>query len=233
VQLRREQETRTRLAVAEEQGRIGRELHDVVAHHFTVIVAQATAVTRSREASADAASGEDTPAQRATRRDDQVLHTIAATGREALGELRRLLGALRPETEAATAALAPRLEQVRGLIDHVGRSGLPVELIVRGEPRPLPISVEAGAYRIIQEALTNALKHAGPTKAEVELDYQPDRLGLRISNEGGGATDPARAVGYGLLGMMQRAAVLGGSIRVGPARGHGFQVSAQLPLSGG
>jgi signal transduction histidine kinase len=246
AQLKRAQETRTRLAVIEEQARIARELHDIVAHHLTVIVAQATAAERirsvrapravhaatARDGQADVTGPASDPAS-APRSEDEVLRTISASGREALGELRRLLGALRPGDEPPGTAPWPGLGQVHGLIDQVERSGLPVELIVRGVPRPLPVSVELSAYRIIQEALTNALKHAGPAKAEVELDYQADQLALRISDDGAGGRAAAPTPGYGLLGMVQRAAMLGGKINVGPVRGGSFQVTALLPVSEG
>jgi len=132
----------------------------------------------------------------------------------------------------------PGLHEGPDLIDQVERSGLRVELIIRGTPRPLPISVELDAYRIIQEALTNALKHAGPAQAQVELDYQPMLLALRISDDGAGAeataasthSGPTLTFGHGLLGMVHRATVLGGKLNVGPGPGRSFQVSAQLPV---
>jgi len=238
AQLEREQETRTRVAVLDEQARIARELHDVVAHHITLIVAQATA----------AACGRPRPD-----RDRGVLDGIAGGGRQALGELRRLLGALDPQAEPpldsstdpsarasangsadpSTTGPQPGLGQLAALVDQVERSGLPVQLTVRGRPRPLPVGVELGAYRIVQEALTNALKHAGPATAQVELDYQPGQLALRISDDGVGAQATPHAAGYGLPGMMRRAAALGGWIGVGPSCDHSFQVSALLPVPEG
>jgi signal transduction histidine kinase len=218
AQLQREQAANTKIAVLEEQSRIARELHDIVGHHITVMVAQATAANRV------AVPGPNGP------RD--VLSAIAASGRETLGELRGLLGALRPEEGQAGISSWPGLRHVPALIDNVERSGLPVELIVRGRPRPLPMSVELNAYRIIQEALTNSLKHAGPTTAEVELDYQPTRLNLRVSDEGECNPAPINP-GYGVLGMVNRASLLGGKITVGPAVDHSFQVSAQLPVPEG
>jgi signal transduction histidine kinase len=200
-------------------------MHDIVSHHITVIVAQASAAARVVGRGSTVAP--------------EILDTIASSGREALGELRRLLGALRPESQLPGSLPWPQLDHVPALIHQMERSGLPVELIVRGQPRPLPVSVELNAYRIIQEALTNALKHAGPTRTEVELDYQPTQLALRVSDDGSSPVDAAPAVptpstsGFGVLGMIHRVSLLGGRISMGPVTGHGFQVSACIPVPKG
>jgi signal transduction histidine kinase len=209
----REQADRTRLAVEQEQARIARELHDIVAHNVSVIVAQATAARRVF----------DTEPERAR----QVLGAIETTARQALVEMRRLLGVLHPDPGAERAP-QPGLDQLPGLIAQIGRAGLPVELVVQGQWRPLPAGVELSAYRIVQEALTNALKHAGAGRAKVVLAYRAGGLELRIADDGRGA--PAGVVaGRGLVGMRQRAALLGGRLVAGPDPQGGFQVTATLP----
>jgi signal transduction histidine kinase len=209
----REQADRTRLAVEQEQARIARELHDIVAHNVSVIVAQATAARRVF----------DTEPEHAR----QVLGAIETTARQALVEMRRLLGVLHPDPRAERAP-QPGLDQLPGLVAQIGRAGLPVELVVQGRPRPLPAGVELSAYRIVQEALTNALKHAGAARATVVLGYCAGGLELRVSDDGRGA--PAGVVaGQGLVGMGQRAALLGGQLVTGPGPQGGFQVTATLP----
>jgi signal transduction histidine kinase len=200
--------------------RIARELHDIVAHHIVVIVAQAGASRRVF----------DTEPERAR----SALQSIETIGREALIETRRLVGVLWVDEEreqSGPRAPQPGLDQLPALISQVERVGLPVRLTVRGDPRPLPAGVELNAYRIVQEALTNALKHAGPTSAEVVLDYRAESLDLVVSDRGRGSSRSV-APGHGLVGMRQRAAVLGGHVAVGPQPGSGFQVTATLPVAG-
>jgi signal transduction histidine kinase len=210
---RTEQAGRTRLAVEQEQARIARELHDIVAHNVSVIVAQASAARRVFDAEPERAR--------------QILAAIETTARQALVEMRRLLGVLHPDPGAERAP-QPGLDQLPGLLAQIGRAGLPVELVVQGQWRPLPAGVELNAYRIIQEALTNALKHARAGRARVVLAYHPAGLELQITDDGRGA--PAGLVaGQGLVGMRQRATLLGGRLVAGPHPQGGFQVTATLP----
>jgi signal transduction histidine kinase len=215
--LEREQVTQTRQAVEKEQARIARELHDIVAHHVSVMVAQAGATRRVFDAEPEQAR--------------QALGSIEVLGREALTEMRRLLGVLRTDENGAERAPQPGLDQLPALVAQIQRAGLPVRLIVEGAPRPLPAGVELSAFRIVQEALTNTLKHAGPAQATVVLGYQAHILELRIRDNGrGGMLNPTP--GHGLVGMRQRAALLAGEVTAGPGRTGGFQVTARLPIDG-
>jgi signal transduction histidine kinase len=215
AELAREQEGRTREAVAQEQARIAREVHDIVAHDVSVMVAQARAARRvfgSRPETAVSA-----------------LASIETVGRDALDGLRRLVTLLRTDLERCGRSPQPTLDGLPALLAQVERAGLPVTLSIGGRPRPLSATVELNAFRIVQEALTNILKHAGPTDALVTLDYQDDHLGLEVRDGGrGGAGRPS--VGYGLISMQQRAAMLGGDLVAQPAEGQGFVVSARLPM---
>jgi signal transduction histidine kinase len=195
-----------------ERDHIARELHDVLAHHLTVIVASASAGKRG--STLDGAA--------------LVLDIIETAGRDALVEMRRLLGRLCVEREETGP---PGLDQLPTLVARVEQAGLPVRLTVRGNPRPLPESIDMNAYRIIQEALTNALKHAGPTRAGVVVGYRPGALRLRIYDFGVGGV--AGSDGYGLDGMRERVTRLGGEIAVGPGPGGGFQVAVDLPVNNG
>jgi signal transduction histidine kinase len=217
--LAQDEASRTQSAVEQERMRIARELHDIVAHHLVVIVAQAGASRRMFDKDPEQAR--------------RALESIETMGRGALTETRRLVGVLWVDEaeQAGSKAPQPGLKELPALIEHVERVGLPVRLAVRGEPRPLPAGVELNAYRIVQEALTNTLKHAGPTSAEVVLDYQPESLQLSVRDLGRGSTNRVTA-GHGLVGMRQRAAVLGGHVAIGPQRGAGFQVTAELPVNG-
>ena len=207
-----EQVEGVRVAVAAEQARIARELHDIVAHNVSVIVAQAAAARRVFDAE---------PA-----RARQALGAIEQTAREALVEMRRLLGVLAADP-AAERAPQPGLDRLPGLLAQVRRAGLAVEVQVRGAPRPLPAGVELSAFRIVQEALTNTLKHAGAARAGVVLGYRAGGLWVRVWDDGRGVA--VLVPGQGLVGMQQRAALLGGRLAVGPRPGGGFQVTATLP----
>lgn len=217
VQLEREQAARTEAAVEQEKARIARELHDIVAHGVSVIVAQAGAAQRVFDVNPEHSR--------------QALNAIEITGREALIEMRRLLNVLRADRGQDNRAPQPGLDQLPALVAQVRRAGLPVELVVGGEARPLAAGVELSAYRIIQEALTNILKHAGPTRAWVELAYHPGLLELTVRDEGRGSSRDVVA-GHGLVGIGQRVTLLHGELVVGPAPGGGFQVRAKLPLGG-
>jgi signal transduction histidine kinase len=216
AQLTREQAAQTQTAVRQEQTRIARELHDIVAHRVVVMVAQAGASVRMFDADP----------QRAR----HALKSIEILGREALTEMRRLLGVLWTHDEGSKAP-QPGLADLPDLIAQIERAGLPVELRISGQPRTLPAGVELSAYRIVQEALTNTLKHAGPARADVELHYHPDLLEVRVDDDGQGSSSLLRA-GQGLVSMRQRAALLGGEVSLGPRTGTGFQVVAKLPVNG-
>jgi signal transduction histidine kinase len=216
AQLTREQAAQTQTAVRQEQTRIARELHDIVAHRVVVMVAQAGASTRMFDADP----------QRAR----HALKSIEILGREALTEMRRLLGVLWTHDEGSKAP-QPGLADLPDLIAQIERAGLPVELRISGQPRTLPAGVELSAYRIVQEALTNTLKHAGPARADVELRYHPDLLEVRVDDDGQGSSSLLKA-GQGVVSMRQRAALVGGEVSLGPRSGTGFQVAAKLPLNG-
>jgi signal transduction histidine kinase len=200
-------------AVAEERLRIAQELHDVVAHNVSLIVVQAQALAAT------------VPDERVT----AATGSIAGLGREAMAEMHRTLRLLRG-TDAAERAPQPGLGDLDALLERSRAAGLDVELSVEGEPRPLPQSVDLSAFRIVQEALTNVLKHAGRAPATVLLGYRADGLELTIRDAGdGGAGPPGTAGGHGLIGMQERAALFGGTLTAGPRNGHGFEVRALLP----
>jgi signal transduction histidine kinase len=211
----RERDLAAREAVAGERARIARELHDVVAHSVSVIVVQAQAGPRLL-------------AEPAQVRD--VFRSIETTGREALDELRRLLGVLRTRDEQLPVGPQPGLDALQPLIQQLREAGLRVELRVEGEPVRLPPGIDLSAYRIVQEALTNTLKHAGPAEAEVIVRYHHSTLELEILDNGTGAPARVNGSGHGLVGMRERVALYGGSLEAGARNGHGFGVRARLPL---
>jgi len=224
-----EQDLRAAEAAHEERRRIARELHDVVAHTLSVMVVQAGGARRTLA--------------RDPERAHEALVTVEATGRAALGELRRLLGFV-GETNATESAAAPLDPQpttagLGALARRAGAAGLPTAFAVEGEPdpaRPLPAGAEVAVYRIAQEALTNALKHAGPgARATVALRWGPGALELEVRDDGGGTGDTPGAErlpsgGHGLLGMRERVALYGGALDAAPLPGSGFRVLARLPL---
>ncbi len=207
------------LVLQQERMRIARELHDIVAHSMSVITVQAGyghLVIDEQPAEARAA-----------------LAAIEAAGRQTLAELRQLLGVLRSEQDdPATLDPAPGLGMLDQLIEHTGRAGVRVRLIVTGQPVALPAGVDLSAYRIVQEALTNVVKHAATGTADALLDYRPAELAIRITDHGSGCPDDGGAIGHGLIGIRERVALYGGSLRAGPLPGRGFEVSARLPLTG-
>ncbi len=206
-------------AVAEERRRIARELHDVVAHHVSVMGVLATGTRRALSRDPVAA--------------DEALATIEETGRVALREMRRLLVVLRTDAEpAGELEPQPGLLGIEILLEQVREAGLPVQLTTMGEPGHLDPGVALAVYRITQEALTNALKHAGPASAEVRLSFGPRELAIEISDTGRGPRPGPRTVGHGLLGMRERITLYGGTLRAGPRPGGGFRVSARIPLEG-
>jgi signal transduction histidine kinase len=212
--LEREREQQAAV-IAAERGRIARELHDVIAHTVSVMGIQAAA----------AAEVIDSDPSRAR----APLDSIQATAREAVEELRRLLGVLRDDRETAEFAPQPNLGGLDDLIDRAREAGISVELSLEGERRELPAGIELAAYRIVQEALTNVRKHAGAARARVSLSYRPSCLELLVEDDGPGATG-ASGAGHGLVGMHERAALYGGTLEAGPRSGGGFAVRARLPL---
>jgi signal transduction histidine kinase len=216
--LSRDHETRMQAAVEQEQARIAREVHDIVAHDVSVIVAQAAVARRVFSAQPQKAV--------------DALASIEAVGRDALDGLRRLVELLRTRAEDADLSPQPSLDRLPWLISQLERAGLEVDLTIRGTPGPLPTTVELNAYRIVQEALTNCLKHAGPTHAWVTLEYEPTALSLVVRDYGGTPPPTSPSAGYGLISMQQRAAMLGGDLVVGPQTDGGFRVSARLPIAG-
>ncbi|TFV87147.1 histidine kinase [Blastococcus sp. CT_GayMR16] len=216
LELERDQEMR--LAATAERARIARELHDVVAHSLSVVIAQADGGRYAGKADPEAATG--------------ALEAIAATGRQALADMRSLLGVLR-EGSAEEYAPQPDVAAIPVLVEDVRSSGLDVDLIVEGDPRPLPAGPQLAAYRIVQESLTNVLKHAGPaSRAWVRLQWRPDALELSVLDDGRGASAAmvdADGQGQGVRGMVERAMLHGGRLEAGPRTGGGFGVHAALP----
>jgi signal transduction histidine kinase len=213
----RNQQALAAQAVADERRRIARELHDMVAHHVSVMGVLATGSRRTLHRDPAAT--------------DEALATIEETGRTALRELRRLLDVLRTEQEpAGELAPQPGLAHLAGLVEQVREAGLPVSLKIEGEEGSLDPGVALTIYRIVQEALTNALKHAGAATAEVRLDIGTYWLNLEISDTGRGPRLGGGPVGHGLLGMRERVMLYGGTLRTGPRPGGGFRVSARIPV---
>jgi signal transduction histidine kinase len=216
LDLEREQEMR--LAAATERARIARELHDVVAHSLSVVIAQADGGRYAGRTDPEAATG--------------ALEAIAATGRQALTDMRTLLGVLR-EGGGEEYAPQPDVAAIPALVEDVRGSGLDVDLIIEGEPQPLAAGPQLAAYRIVQESLTNVLKHAGPaSRAWVRLQWRPDALELSVLDDGRGASAAmvsSDGEGQGLRGMRERAQLHRGRLEAGPRHGGGFGVHAALP----
>jgi signal transduction histidine kinase len=213
----REREAAARIAVAEERTRIARELHDIVAHAVSVMVLQVGAVRHKLPATLSA--------------DREALEAVEQTGRTALTEMRRLLGAMRRDGDDPALAPQPGLDNLDGLVEQVGRAGLPVRLHVDGAPFPLPHAIDVSAYRIVQEGLTNALKHARASRADVTVHYSSDELRIEVRDNGGGAT-PSNGHGHGLVGIRERVKIYGGEMTAGTASEGGFVLSTRLPLGG-
>jgi signal transduction histidine kinase len=209
--------TRAR-TVMEERARIARELHDIVAHHLSVIAIESEAARLTSPRLSPDARGR--------------LEAIAATAREALTETRRLLGVLREDTEdEADRAPQPGLNELDDLIDKAQATGTPIRLIRQGKVARLPLSIDLAAYRIVQEALTNARRHAPGADVDVELSYRDQALRLHIRDYGQSAPDGEPVEGHGLMGMRERAALAGGTFSSGPAEGGGFEVDIMLPTT--
>ncbi len=227
--LQRTASAELRAALAEERARMARELHDVVAHHISVMTVQAAGARRMLSRDPD--------------RSIEAMRAVEETGRSALDEMRRIVGALRhvdaEEPPTAAAELAPQagVAELDALMGRARETGLDVGLTVVGEPRTLPPSLDLAIFRVVQEALTNTLKHAGPTRAAVVLRYEPTAVVVSVTDDGaqrwhGGAPRPASAdrVGHGLVGMRERVTLNGGTLRTGPRSVGGFEVQASLPL---
>ncbi len=215
-----DRESAARRAVQEERTRIARELHDVVAHSVSVMVVQAGAARRVLDRH---------PGQTA-----ESLGIIERTGRNALDELRRVLGVLRSEDAHASTEPQPTAGDVAGLVRQWSEAGHPVQLRVDGAPADLGPGVGLTVYRVVQEALTNVMKHAGPATATVDLRYRPDAVTIVVTDDGRGPAadiDPVPSAGQGLIGMRERVELFGGELKVGPRPGGGFQVRATLPVS--
>ncbi|MER7665472.1 sensor histidine kinase [Streptomyces sp. NPDC096193] len=225
TRLEKEREAQSKVAVAAERARIARELHDVVAHNVSVMVVQADGAAYVLDAAPDQAK--------------QALETISTTGRQALAEMRRLLGVLRTgdAPESGEYVPQPDVQQIEDLVEQVRHSGLTVDFKIEGTARQLPSGVELTAYRIVQEALTNTRKHGGPEAgASVRLVYFDDGLGLLVEDDGRGSAHElyedggADGRGHGLIGMRERVGMVGGTLDAGPRPGGGFRISALLPL---
>jgi signal transduction histidine kinase len=213
----REREAAARIAVAEERARIARELHDIVAHAVSVIVLQVGAVRHNLPETL----GEDR----------EALRGVEETGRTALTDMRRLLGAMRHDGDDLDLAPQPGLASLDPLLDEVRRAGLPVRLHVDGEPVPLPRTIDLSAYRIVQEGLTNALKHAHAGHADVVIRYGSDRLEVDVRDDGRGIT-ASDGLGHGLVGVRERVKIYGGEMTAGAAPGGGFVLSTSFPFEG-
>lgn len=214
--LERERDQQAQIGAAAERARIARELHDVVAHHVSVMVVQAEGASYALDTSPET-----------TRR---ALGTIAETGRSALAEMRRLIGVLRSEGNAADRAPQPGVDQLEDLLEQVRATGIAVDFKVEGVPVPLPQGMALAAYRIVQESLTNTRKHGGPrVRADVSLHYGEDELRMLVRDDGRGASALTDGKGNGLTGMKERVAMYGGALRAGPRLEGGYQVEAVLP----
>ena len=211
----REREAAARIAVAEERTRIARELHDIVAHAVSVMVLQVGAVRhRLPEAKSE---------------DAEALQGVERTGRTALAEMRRLLGAMRDDGEDPELTPQRGLASLAPLLEQIGRAGLPVRLRVHGDPYPLPSALDLTGYRIVQEGLTNALKHAHASQAEVVVRYEPDALGIEVHDDGRGAT-VTNGHGHGLVGIRERVKIYGGEMSSGSGGDRGFVLRTRLPV---
>jgi len=218
AQAERERDAAARIAVAEERVRIARELHDIVAHAVSVMVLQVGAVRHKLP---------ETLAE-----DSDALRNVEQAGRTALAEMRGLLAAMRGDGDEAELTPQPGLDGLEELLEEIGRAGLPVQLHVDGEPVALPRGIDLSAYRIVQEGLTNALKHARASNADVTVRYRSDELQVEVRDNGGGSST-SDGLGHGLVGVRERVKIYGGQMSAGSANGSGFILSTRLPLSAG
>jgi signal transduction histidine kinase len=218
AELEEAREELARRAVTEERLRIARELHDVVAHSMSIIAVQSGVGVHVLDSQPEEAR--------------KALAAVEATSRQALVEMRRLLGVLREEAEPrGSLAPAPGLAEVEALAAEVAKAGVRVEVHIEGTPCELPAGLDLSAYRIVQEALTNVVRHAGPATARVAVRYSPGQVALEVVDDGRGPGAEDRG-GHGLAGMRERAALYGGTLEAGPVPGGGFRVAATLPVEG-
>jgi signal transduction histidine kinase len=215
VQAERERDAAARIAVAEERVRIARELHDIVAHAVSVMVLQVGAVRHRLPASED----------------NDALRSVEQAGRNALREMRQLLAAMRHDGDEPELTPQPGLDGLDSLLEEVGRAGLPVQLHLDGEPFPLPRAIDLSAYRIVQEGLTNVLKHARASNADVTVRYGSDEVQLEVRDDGEGSST-SNGLGHGLVGIRERVKIYGGEMSAGTANGRGFVLRTRLPLRG-
>ena len=213
--LENEQRDRVRQASAEERTRIARELHDVVAHNVSVMVIQTVAARRVLPRDPDAARG--------------ALVAVEQCGREALGEMRRMVGVVR-RGELESASVQPGLAQLPSLVERARSAGLDVGLQVVGPATVLPAPLDLVAFRVVQEALTNVIKHAGRAQVTIRVRQTPEAVEIAVSDDGGGSASQPERMGSGLLGMSERLAMYGGRLEAGRTRRGGFRVHAWLPL---
>jgi signal transduction histidine kinase len=213
----REREERAKMAVSEERARIARELHDVVGHSVSVMTVQAAAVRRLLR-----------PDQQ---REHEALLIVEQTGREALAEMRRMVGVLRRPEEAPARAPQPSLDHLDRLVEQAREAGLPVELRIEGDPVQLPAGLDLTAYRLVQEGLTNAMKHARADRTQVLLRYDDKHIEVTVTDDGQGDHSGGTEGGHGLVGMRERVSVYGGELEAGPRPDGGYQLRARLPLA--
>jgi signal transduction histidine kinase len=214
----REREAAARVAVAEERARIARELHDVVAHAVSMMVLQVGAVRHSF------LEGQAV--------DVEALHVAERMGRTALAEMRQLLGAMRENGASAALMPQPGLDDLHALVDEVGHAGLPVSLHIDGDPIPLSRARGLSAYRIVQEGITNALRHASASRVDVTLRYAPDELEIEVRDDGRG-TSQSDGLGHGLVGIRERVKIFGGEMSASAAPEGGFVLRTRLPVGDG
>jgi signal transduction histidine kinase len=214
--LEREREAEARAAVAEERARIARELHDVVGHSVSVMTVQASGVRRLLRDDQE--------------REREALLIVERTGREALAEMRRMVGVLRRPEEAPALAPQPSLEHLGRLVEQARDAGLDVDLHIEGDAVELPAGVDLTAYRLVQEGLTNAIKHAKASHAHVRVSYGADTIEVIVSDDGRGVGN-GDGGGHGLVGMRERVSVYGGELDAGPQPGGGYRLRAKLPVA--
>ncbi|WP_413751938.1 histidine kinase [Streptomyces sp. R-74717] len=220
VRLERERDQRAQLAVAEERARIARDMHDIVSHNLSVMIALADAAVFAQYR---------TPDKTAT-----AMRQVSDSGRQALTDMRRFLGILRADEPDALRHPIPDIAQLHSLLDQVRAAGLPARLRMTGDPSHVPTAAQLTVYRLVQEALTNTLKHTPlGTRAEVRVRCSPESISIDVTDDGHGRTsqDPDPQHGHGIPGMRERTAAYGGTLRAGPLPGGGWQVSAHLDLS--
>jgi signal transduction histidine kinase len=211
-----ERERGAHMAVADERARLARELHDVVGHSVSVMTVQASAVRRLLK-----------PEQK---REREALLTVERTGREALTEMRRLVGVLRDPDEAPSLAPQPSLSHIENLVEHARETGLPTDVLIEGDRIQLPGSIDLTAYRLVQEGLTNTIKHAEAHRAEVRVRYTRDHVEVEVCDDGRGIRGASNHDGHGLVGMRERISLYGGELEAGPRAKGGYRLWARLPV---